>query len=127
MSVTPTSADCVKVSRDPESKEPWSGLVWQLKFQYTVHTRKTSKTVCLHGELVDGFFGLGGVESVQHSLHGCIVLELDDIFASGIAEGLLDFNRSGGRHAGLQAVCWIRRSSEDGSWVAIWQLDREPL
>ena len=94
-----------------ELKEPcffsWrsvSGLIWRSKFQYTVHARKTRKTVSLHGELVDSFFGLGGVEFGQRDLYGRIVLKLDDILTSGFTEGLLDFNLSGGRHVALQ-VC----------------------
>ena len=59
---------------------------WVSMDSYTVHTRKT---VCLHGEVVNGFFGLGGVEFGQHDLRGRIVLELDDIFASGFAKGFM--------------------------------------
>lgn len=59
---------------------------WVSMDSSAVHTRKTRKTMCLHGELVDGFFGLGGVEFGQHNLHGRIVLEL---FTSGFAEGIL--------------------------------------
>lgn len=62
-----------------------SGLVvWQ------PHTRKTRKTVCPLGELVDGFSGLGGAEFVQHDIQERLATELDDMFTSGFAVGLDD-------------------------------------
>ena len=63
-------------------------------------------------ELVDGFFGLIGVELGQHDLHGRTVLDLDDIFATGFTGGLpghlRDVNLSSGGHVGLQIVCKMR-------------------
>ena len=59
-------------------------LVWR------PHTRKTRKTVCLCGELVDGFSGLDGVEFGQHFLQERLAAELDDVFTSGFAVGLDD-------------------------------------
>lgn len=77
---------------------------WVSMATNTVLTRKAGKPVCVHGELVNDFCGLGGVEFGQHDLHGRIVLELDDIFAGGFAEGLHDFSLSGGRHVALQVA-----------------------
>ena len=107
MAVTPSAVDRFKIPTDVELKAPFfpSRSVSGLIRIPTVHTRKTRKAMCLHGELVDGFSGLGGVEFGQHDLHGHIVLELDDIFTSGFAEGLHGFNLSWGRHVALQVVC----------------------
>ena len=108
MAVTPSAVDRFKIPTDAELKAPFLSMAiseWVSTDSYTVHTRKTRKAMCLHGELVDGFSGLGRVEFGQHDLHGRIVLELDDVFTSGFAEGLHGFNLSWGRHVALQVVC----------------------